>query len=100
LSPFRQIRNIGFIIHDDPTAVSEYIGNYIARCIAEFAPMASKKFVLGLPTGSSPIPTYEHLIELVKASKLSFKRVISFNMDVYIVIYSIVEKFGSYIVLG
>jgi hypothetical protein len=84
LSLFTQIWNIGFIIRDDPTAVGEYIGNYIAHRIAEFAPTASKKFVLGLPTGSSPIPTYKHLIKLVKAGKLSFKHVITFNMDEYV----------------
>ena len=33
--------------------------------------IAEKPFVLGLPTGSSPIPTYKHLIGLVKAGKLS-----------------------------
>ncbi|KAF8528733.1 glucosamine-6-phosphate isomerase [Gautieria morchelliformis] len=73
-----------FIIRDDPTAVGEYIGNYIAHRITEFAPTESKKFVLGLPTGSSPIPTYKHLIKLVKAGKLSFKHVITFNMDEYV----------------
>jgi len=40
--------------------------------------------VLGLPTGSSPISTYEHLIRLVKDGKLSFKNVITFNMDEYV----------------
>jgi len=40
--------------------------------------------VLGLPTGSSPIPTYKHLIRLVKDGKLSFKDVITFNMDEYV----------------
>lgn len=40
--------------------------------------------MLGLPTGSSPIPTYKHLITLVKAGKLSFKHVVTFNMDEYV----------------
>lgn len=40
--------------------------------------------MLGLPTGSSPIPTYKHLIKLVKAGKLSFKNVVTFNMDEYV----------------
>jgi glucosamine-6-phosphate deaminase len=39
--------------------------------INEFAPTAEKPFVLGLPTGSSPIPTYQALIKLVKSGKLS-----------------------------
>ncbi|KAF8590851.1 glucosamine-6-phosphate isomerase [Ramaria rubella] len=73
-----------FIIREDPAAVGEYIGNYIARRITEFAPTPERKFVLGLPTGSSPIPTYKHLIKLVKAGGLSFKNVITFNMDEYV----------------
>ena len=41
------------------------------RRINDFKPTAEKPFVLGLPTGSSPIPTYKHLIKLVKDGKLS-----------------------------
>ena len=69
--------------------------------INEFAPTPEKPFVLGLPTGSSPIPTYKALIALVKARKLSwvehpfspvhvsdicdsFKNVVTFNMDEYV----------------
>jgi len=72
------------IIRNDPTEVGEYVGNYIAKRINAFKPTAEKPFVLGLPTGSSPIPTYKHLIGLVKAGKLSFKHVITFNMDEYV----------------
>jgi 6-phosphogluconolactonase/glucosamine-6-phosphate isomerase/deaminase len=39
--------------------------------INDFRPTADKPFVLGLPTGSSPIPTYKHLIRLVKDGNLS-----------------------------
>jgi glucosamine-6-phosphate deaminase len=67
-----------------PQDVGEYIATYIARRITEFAPTPTKKFVLGLPTGSSPIPTYKALIKLVKAGKLSFKNVVTFNMDEYV----------------
>jgi len=52
--------------------------------INDFKPTPEKPFVLGLPTGSSPIPTYKHLITLVKAEKLSFKNVVTFNMDEYV----------------
>ncbi|KAI9061722.1 glucosamine-6-phosphate isomerase [Trametes coccinea BRFM310] len=72
------------IIRDDAAAVGEYIGNYIAKRINDFNPTPEKPFVLGLPTGSSPIPTYKHLIKLVKAGKLSFKNVVTFNMDEYV----------------
>ncbi|KAF8547825.1 glucosamine-6-phosphate isomerase [Imleria badia] len=72
------------IIRDDPTAVGDYIANYIAKRINDFAPTANNPFVLGLPTGSSPIPTYKALIKFVKEEKLSFKHVVTFNMDEYV----------------
>jgi hypothetical protein len=49
----------GLIIRDDAPAVGNYIANYICKRINEFAPTAERPFVLGLPTGSSPIPTYK-----------------------------------------
>jgi len=72
------------IIRDDPDAGGEYIAQYICKRINEFDPTAEKPFVLGLPTGSSPIPTYRSLIKLVKDGKLSFKHVVTFNMDEYV----------------
>ncbi|KAJ6593597.1 glucosamine-6-phosphate isomerase [Mycena capillaripes] len=72
------------IIRDDALAVGDYIANYICKRINEFAPTPEHPFVLGLPTGSSPIPTYKALIKLVKAGKLSFKNVVTFNMDEYV----------------
>ncbi|KIM86408.1 hypothetical protein PILCRDRAFT_816361 [Piloderma croceum F 1598] len=72
------------IIRDDPKAVGDYIAQYICKRINEFSPTADKPFVLGLPTGSSPIPTYKTLIKLVNDGKLSFKHVVTFNMDEYV----------------
>jgi glucosamine-6-phosphate deaminase len=72
------------IIREDTTQVGDYIANYICKRINEFEPTADKPFVLGLPTGSSPIPTYKALIKLHKAGKLSFKHVVTFNMDEYV----------------
>jgi len=72
------------IIRDDPTAVGDYIAAYITKRINDFAPTADRPFVLGLPTGSSPIPTYKALIKSVKEGKLSFKHVVTFNMDEYV----------------
>lgn len=39
--------------------------------------------VLGLATGSSPIPTYQFLAEEYKAGKVSFHNVTTFNLDEY-----------------
>ncbi|THU89371.1 Glucosamine/galactosamine-6-phosphate isomerase [Dendrothele bispora CBS 962.96] len=72
------------IVRENPVEVGSYIANYICRRINEFEPTPEKPFVLGLPTGSSPIPTYKALIQLVKDGKLSFKNVVTFNMDEYV----------------
>lgn len=61
-------------------AVSDYVANYILQRIVNFRPTAEKPFVLGLPTGSSPIRTYEKLVEFHKQGKLSFEHVVTFNM--------------------
>ena len=49
----------------------------------------NKKTVLGLATGSSPKGVYKNLIELHKKEKVSFKKVITFNLDEY---YSIAKN--------
>ena len=50
------------------------IGDYIAKRINSFQPKQGRAhFVLGLPTGSSPLPVYKRLVELHKAGKVSFK---------------------------
>lgn len=72
------------IIKDDYQKVSTWVANYVANKINEFQPTADKPFVLGLPTGSSPIGTYKELIRLNKEGKVSFKHVITFNMDEYV----------------
>ncbi|KAI0292444.1 hypothetical protein BC826DRAFT_1092125 [Russula brevipes] len=75
---------MGLIVRDNPTTVGDYIGEYIAKRINDFGPTPERPFVLGLPTGSSPIPTYKHLIRLVNDGKLSFENVVTFNMDEYV----------------
>ena len=41
-------------------------------------------FVLGLPTGSSPVGVYKRLAAANKAGRVSFKNVVTFNMDEYV----------------
>ncbi|TFK23683.1 glucosamine-6-phosphate isomerase [Coprinopsis marcescibilis] len=72
------------IIREDPESVGEYIANYVCKRINDFNPSPERPFVLGLPTGSSPVPTYKALINLVKTGRLSFRNVITFNMDEYV----------------
>ncbi len=42
-----------------------------------------KMAVLGLATGSTPVPFYRELIRLHKEEKLSFAKVVTFNLDEY-----------------
>eukprot|EP01053_Blabericola_migrator_P010580 Blabericola_migrator_1__10579@NODE_5_length_29060_cov_171_088642_g4_i0_p14_GENE_NODE_5_length_29060_cov_171_088642_g4_i0NODE_5_length_29060_cov_171_088642_g4_i0_p14_ORF_typecomplete_len272_score41_44Glucosamine_iso/PF01182_20/4_7e72PAC3/PF10178_9/0_29_NODE_5_length_29060_cov_171_088642_g4_i02351324328 len=66
------------------SAVAVACANHICDKINAYQPTAERPFVLGLPTGSTPLKTYKELIKLVKAGKLSFKHVVTFNMDEYI----------------
>ncbi|HPO55600.1 MAG: glucosamine-6-phosphate deaminase [Ignavibacteriales bacterium] len=72
------------IIQPSYDKVSKWAANYVASRINEFHPNARKRFVLGLPTGSSPIGMYAELIKIYKAKKVSFKYVTTFNMDEYV----------------
>lgn len=73
------------IIQKDYALVSKWAAHYVASKIKEFKPTPKKKnCVLGLPTGSSPIGMYKELIKLNKEGKVSFKNVITFNMDEYV----------------
>jgi glucosamine-6-phosphate deaminase len=72
------------LIHDHYQDLSKWTAYYVASKINEFKPTADRPFVLGLPTGSSPMGTYAELIELVKEGKVSFQNVVTFNMDEYV----------------
>lgn len=53
---------------------------HVVERINEYAPTPERKFVLGLPTGSSPEVVYRYLVEAFKASRISFQHVVTFNM--------------------
>ena len=72
------------IIRNNYEQMSEWTANYIASKINEFNPGKEHPFVLGLPTGSTPLGTYRELIRLHKEGKVSFKNVVTFNMDEYV----------------
>ncbi|MDR2808700.1 MAG: glucosamine-6-phosphate deaminase [Spirochaetaceae bacterium] len=71
------------IIYPDYTSASLWAARYIANRINSSAPTADKPFVLGLPTGGSPLGIYRELIALHHAGTLSFAHVVTFNMDEY-----------------
>ncbi|WP_373777946.1 glucosamine-6-phosphate deaminase [Glaesserella sp.] len=64
--------------------VSQWAARYIVDKINAFKPTAEKPFVLGLPTGGTPQKTYKELIRLYQAGEVSFKNVVTFNMDEYV----------------
>ncbi|MGM9788144.1 MAG: glucosamine-6-phosphate deaminase [Candidatus Cryptobacteroides sp.] len=72
------------IIKENSKAGSLWAAHHIAARIKEKAARTSEPFVLGLCTGSTPIETYAELARMVKDGELSFKNVISFNMDEYV----------------
>jgi len=72
------------LIEPDYATMSVWAANYVARRINEFHPKESNPFVLGLPTGSTPLGVYKHLIELCRQGKVSFRNVVTFNMDEYV----------------
>lgn len=72
------------IIQRDDADVAEWVATYVKRRISEFKPTANKPFVLGLPTGSSPLKTYAKLVEFYKNGEISFEYVVTFNMDEYV----------------
>ncbi len=72
------------IIEPDYAEVSRWAARYVASRILAAKPTAEKPFVLGLPTGSSPLGMYRELINLNRQGIVSFKHVITFNMDEYI----------------
>lgn len=72
------------IIQPNYESLSKWAADFIAAKINNAKPTAQKPFVLGLPTGSSPLGTYKELINLNQAGDVSFKNVITFNMDEYV----------------
>ena len=72
------------IIEPNYDKMSRWAANHIVERIKAFKPTAKKPFILGLPTGSTPIGTYKELVRLYKKGAVSFKNVVTFNMDEYV----------------
>jgi len=72
------------IVQSEAVGVAKWSASYIARRINESGNSALKPFVLGLPTGSTPLGTYAELIRIYREGKVSFKNVVTFNMDEYV----------------
>ena len=72
------------IIKDTSAEVAQWAARLIVDEINAKAAKTDAPFVLGLPTGSTPLQTYKELIRLYEAGEVSFKNVITFNMDEYV----------------
>ena len=72
------------IIQPDYELAAQWTANHIVKRINGFGADKAKPFVLGLPTGSSPLGVYKELIRLNKNGTVSFKNVVTFNMDEYV----------------
>ncbi|MFI3280975.1 MAG: glucosamine-6-phosphate deaminase [Rikenellaceae bacterium] len=72
------------IIKENSTDVAAWAASYIVNAINKHQAASDKPFVLGLPTGSTPLGTYKKLIEYYNNGEVSFANVITFNMDEYI----------------
>ena len=72
------------LIKPDYNSCAKWAAEYIVYKIQQFRPTASRPFVLGLPTGSSPLGIYRELIDMNHVGKISFQNVVTFNMDEYL----------------
>ncbi len=70
------------VIQNDYEKMCKWAAAYIAKKIK--AHKEERPFVLGLPTGSSPIGVYKELARMNQAGELSFANVVTFNMDEYL----------------
>lgn len=69
------------IIENNAAEAGRWAAHYVASQINAKAAVCGEPFVLGLPTGSTPLGMYSELIALNKAGKVSFANVVTFNMD-------------------
>lgn len=72
------------LMFDNYSMISKWVAHYVVHNINKAKPTKNKPYVLGLPTGSSPLGTYRELVNLHVEGKVSFENVITFNMDEYI----------------
>jgi len=69
-------------LHPDKQSAAQAIAREIADLI-QIRSKSGKSTVLGLATGSTPLPLYAELIRLHREDGVSFKSVITFNLDEY-----------------
>ncbi|MHB9028903.1 MAG: 6-phosphogluconolactonase, partial [Candidatus Latescibacterota bacterium] len=72
------------IIQPDYETASSWAAAWVVLQIRKCNPTPERPFVLGLPTGSTPLGMYRELIRFHREGTVSFANVVTFNMDEYI----------------
>ena len=72
------------IIEQDYESMSRWAAEHVIERINSYKSEGGRKFVLGLPTGSSPEGMYRALAEACAQGRVSFRNVVTFNMDEYV----------------
>ena len=74
-SRFKKLHNITYNnVAETSALVAKEIANGIRNCKSEY-------YLLGLATGSSSTGVYKELVRLHREEKLTFKNVVTFNLD-------------------
>ena len=76
------VERVPVTVYEQPGDASRAVAREIADLVTSRA-AAGKKTVLGLATGSTPVGVYDELIRLHKEDGISFKTVVTFNLDEY-----------------
>jgi glucosamine-6-phosphate deaminase len=78
----KRFENIGTLVFENSASASKAVAREIADLI-KVKQAQKQPCILGLATGSSPKGLYAELVRLHKEEGLSFKNVVSFNLDEY-----------------
>ncbi|NKI32802.1 glucosamine-6-phosphate deaminase [Croceivirga thetidis] len=78
----RKFEKVHTLIHENSEAASKYVAEEIAKLIRQ-RQSEGRNAVLGLATGSTPTKVYDFLVEMHQTEGLSFKNVVTFNLDEY-----------------
>lgn len=77
------VSSVPFEVFDSPAAAARKVASEIATLLRSRA-AEGRHAVLGLATGSTPLPLYQELIRLHREEGLSFSQAITFNLDEYL----------------
>jgi glucosamine-6-phosphate deaminase len=78
----KRFESIDTVVFENSTAASKSVAQQIAELI-KLKQANNEHCILGLATGSTPKGLYAELVRLHKEDGLSFKNVITFNLDEY-----------------